>query len=64
MTDAGREMRRAMWPVYAAAVQQAVGARLSSEEAEGLVASPGPADRAAGRAPPLRVDRRGTGVHP
>lgn len=36
ITDAGREMQRRMWPVYAGAVQQAVGARLSSEEADGL----------------------------
>ena len=36
MTDAGREMLQRMAPVYAAAVQQAVGARLSPEEAEGL----------------------------
>jgi DNA-binding MarR family transcriptional regulator len=36
ITDAGRAMRRRMWPVYAAAVQQAVGAKLSPEEADGL----------------------------
>ena len=36
LTDAGREMRQRMWPVYAGAVQQAVGARLSPEEADGL----------------------------
>jgi DNA-binding MarR family transcriptional regulator len=36
MTEAGREMLRRMEPVYSSAVQQAVGARLSSEEAEGL----------------------------
>jgi DNA-binding MarR family transcriptional regulator len=33
ITDAGRAMRARMWPVYAAALQQAVGARLTSEEA-------------------------------
>ena len=36
LTEAGRAMRQRMWPVYAAAVQQAVGARLSPEEADGL----------------------------
>jgi DNA-binding MarR family transcriptional regulator len=36
LTDAGRAMRRRMWPVYAAAVRKAVGARLSPDEAEGL----------------------------
>ena len=36
LTEAGRDMRQRMWPVYAAAVQQAVGARLSPEEADGL----------------------------
>jgi DNA-binding MarR family transcriptional regulator len=36
LTDAGRAMRQRMWPVYAAAVQEAVGARLSEGEAEAL----------------------------
>jgi DNA-binding MarR family transcriptional regulator len=36
LTDAGRAMRRRMWPVYATAVHKAVGARLSPDEAEGL----------------------------
>jgi DNA-binding MarR family transcriptional regulator len=35
-TGAGRAMRRRMWPVYAAAVEAAVGARLSDAEADGL----------------------------
>jgi DNA-binding MarR family transcriptional regulator len=35
-TEAGRVMRRRMAPVYAAAVQQAVGARLPAGEAERL----------------------------
>jgi DNA-binding MarR family transcriptional regulator len=38
LTDAGRAMRRRMAPVQAAAVQEAVGAHLSPEEAEGLAA--------------------------
>ena len=36
LTEAGRAMAGRMRPVYAAAVQQAVGARLSPEEADGL----------------------------
>lgn len=36
LTDAGREMRRAMWPVYAAAIQAAVGERLSEAQARSL----------------------------
>jgi DNA-binding MarR family transcriptional regulator len=36
LTDAGRAVRERMWPVYAAAVQAAVGARLSQDEAEAL----------------------------
>ena len=36
VTDAGRAMRREMWPVYAAALHEAVGSRLSPAEAEGL----------------------------
>ena len=35
-TEAGRAMRRRMAPVYAAAVQQAVGARLPAAEADRL----------------------------
>jgi DNA-binding MarR family transcriptional regulator len=47
LTDAGRAMRARMWPVYAGAVQEAVGARLSEGQAEELadllarVAAPG-----------------------
>jgi DNA-binding MarR family transcriptional regulator len=33
ITDAGRAMRARMWPVYAAALQQAIGARLTAAEA-------------------------------
>jgi DNA-binding MarR family transcriptional regulator len=36
LTEAGRDTRQRMWTVYAAAVQEAVGARLSPEEADGL----------------------------
>ncbi|MFT3974585.1 MAG: MarR family winged helix-turn-helix transcriptional regulator [Amaricoccus sp.] len=36
VTDAGREMRRRMWSVYAPALHEAIGRRLSAEEAEGL----------------------------
>jgi DNA-binding MarR family transcriptional regulator len=36
ITDAGRATRAAMWPVYAAALQEAVGARLSADEAARL----------------------------
>ena len=36
MTEAGREMLLRMGPVHSAAVQQAVGARLSPQEADGL----------------------------
>jgi DNA-binding MarR family transcriptional regulator len=33
----GRALRRAMWPVYASAIQEHLGARLSQAEAEQLV---------------------------
>ena len=36
VTDAGRAMRARMWPVYGAALQQAVGARLCAAEADSL----------------------------
>jgi DNA-binding MarR family transcriptional regulator len=36
LTDAGRAMRRRMGPVYAGAVEEAVGARLSEADAEAL----------------------------
>lgn len=36
ITDAGRAMRARMRPVYAAALQEAVGSRLSPAESEGL----------------------------
>lgn len=36
MTDAGKVVRRQMWPVYARAIECAVGDRLSAEEAEVL----------------------------
>lgn len=34
ITEAGRELRAGMWPVYAAAIEAAVGAALSGAEAE------------------------------
>lgn len=36
VTEAGRALRRAAWPIYAAAIQEAMGARLSPAEAEQL----------------------------
>ena len=36
ITDAGREMRQKMWSVYAPALHEAIGRRLSAEESEGL----------------------------
>ena len=36
ITDAGRATRARMWPVYAAALQEAVGAKLCSAEADSL----------------------------
>lgn len=36
ITAAGIAVRRKMWPVYAAAIQEAVGARLSAGEAKAL----------------------------
>lgn len=36
ITPAGAEMRRKMWSVYAPALHEAIGQRLSSEESEGL----------------------------
>ena len=36
LTDAGRAMRQRMWPVYAAALQQAVGTKLCAAEADDL----------------------------
>jgi DNA-binding MarR family transcriptional regulator len=36
ITDEGRAMRRKMWPVYAAAIEAAVGRRLSEAQAEAL----------------------------
>ena len=36
ITDAGRSVRRAMWPVYAGALEAAVGSRLRPEEAKTL----------------------------
>ena len=35
-TEEGRTLRRRMWPVYAGAIQEAVGARLSEAEAGAL----------------------------
>ena len=36
LTKAGRERRRSMWPIYAAAIKSAVGDRLSADEAAAL----------------------------
>lgn len=36
ITEAGREMRHRMWSVYAPALHEAIGQRLSSAESEGL----------------------------
>ena len=38
ITREGRAMRRRMWPIYAAAIEEAVGARLTAREAEQLAA--------------------------
>jgi DNA-binding MarR family transcriptional regulator len=35
-TDAGRRLRRRMWPTYAASIREAVGARLTDAEAQDL----------------------------
>ena len=53
ITAKGRALRRAMWPVYAAAIEEHFGARLSQAEAEQLARLL--AKSAAGRA---RLDRR------
>jgi DNA-binding MarR family transcriptional regulator len=36
ITEAGEAMRRQMWPVYSAAIEEAVGARLTAAEAASL----------------------------
>jgi DNA-binding MarR family transcriptional regulator len=36
ITEAGRAMRRRMWPVYARAIEAAVGRRLSAKQAATL----------------------------
>jgi DNA-binding MarR family transcriptional regulator len=33
ITKAGRDLRRRMWPIYAAAIQQAIAAHISDDEA-------------------------------
>lgn len=38
LTDEGRRLRAAMWPVYSAALARHIGARLSADEAERLAA--------------------------
>lgn len=38
ISDAGRQMRRRMWPVYAGVLQERVGDRLAPEEREAAVA--------------------------
>lgn len=49
ITGAGRELRARMWPVYAAAIEAAVGAALSEAEAERLAALLGKVTAAAER---------------
>ena len=49
ITAKGRALRRAMWPVYAAAIEEHFGARLSQAEAEQLAAPAG--KLVAGRSP-------------
>ncbi|HEV2956377.1 MAG TPA: helix-turn-helix domain-containing protein [Xanthobacteraceae bacterium] len=36
ITPAGKAMRRRMWPVYAAAIEEAFGRHLTAKQAEGL----------------------------
>jgi hypothetical protein len=36
MTDRGKAMRRKMWPIYARAIQSAVGEHLSAAQADAL----------------------------
>jgi DNA-binding MarR family transcriptional regulator len=36
ITKAGRAMRRRIWPVYAAAIEEAIGRRLSTQDAARL----------------------------
>jgi DNA-binding MarR family transcriptional regulator len=38
ITPAGRDLRRRMWPVYAAAIDRVIGSRISDREAAGLSA--------------------------
>ena len=38
ITGQGRELRRAMWPAYAAAIERHIGSRLSPQEAHQLAA--------------------------
>ena len=51
ITEAGRAMRRKMWPVYARAIEAAIGQRLSARQAEtlgdllGLLIEAEPAER-------------------
>ena len=49
-TVAGRETRARMWPVYAAAIEAAVGARLSADEARRLTGLLGRLGRPGSRA--------------
>ena len=53
LTKAGRERRRGMWPIYAAAIGDAVGAHLTEEEAGALADLLGKLIEAPGR--PLRA---------
>jgi DNA-binding MarR family transcriptional regulator len=49
ITDRGRDLRRRMWKVHAAAIEEAIGSRLSNEEAGQLA---GLLDRLRGCCPP------------
>lgn len=50
-TDAGRALRRRMWPVYAGAIEAAVGSRLTEAEAAALAALLGRIAEAGGPSP-------------
>ncbi len=38
ITEAGRALRRRIWPIYAGAIEKAVGANLNKDEADSLAA--------------------------
>ena len=61
MTEEGRKLRRRMWPVYARAIEAAVGARLSGAEAATLAALLGQLYGADERAAPAATKPEGAG---